>query len=80
MEKYGDVEKIEVLRGEEAQVLNDHMEKTGRYSVSDFNKTQKKELLDDLELARSRMEDEGGASPSNRTDDEVERSSDRDSK
>lgn len=79
MQKYGDVEKLEVLRGEEAQVLNEHMEKTGRYSVSDFNKTQKKELLDDLEIARERMEGEGGVSPSSRTDDEDKSSSDRDS-
>lgn len=63
-EKYGDVEKIDVLRGEEAQVLNQHMEKTGRYAVSDFTKKQKEELQKDLDDARSRMEDEGGASES----------------
>ena len=62
MEKYGDVEKVDVLRGEEAQVLNKHMEKTGRYAVSDFTKSQKEDLQNDLEEARSRMQDEGGAS------------------
>lgn len=58
MKKYGDVEKLEVLRGEEAQVLNEHMEKTGRYSVSDFNKTQKEELQRDLDAARERAKEE----------------------
>lgn len=79
MQKYGDVEKIDVLRGEEAQVLNKHMEKTGRYSVSDFNKTQREEFLKDLESARERMEGEGGTSGSDRTDDANERPSDQDS-
>ena len=79
MEKYGDVEKVEVLRGEEAQVLQKHMEKTGRYAVSDFNKGQKEDLQRDLDEARARMEDEGGASETSRTDDKAKRSSDRDS-
>lgn len=79
MEKYGDVEKAEVLRGEEAQVLNQHMERTGRYSVSDFNKTQKEALQRDLEEARARMESEGGSVKSSRDASEDERSSDSDS-
>jgi len=49
MQKYGDVEKLDVLVGEEAQVLNEHMERTGRYKVSDFTKAQKEELQRDLE-------------------------------
>lgn len=59
IQKFGDVEKVEVLRGEEAQVLNDHMERTGKYKVSDFSKDEKKELTQDLEAAK--WEDEGGS-------------------
>lgn len=53
MQKYGDVEKIDVLRGEEAQVLNDHMARTGKYKVSDFNKGEKEELQSALNSVKS---------------------------
>lgn len=65
IQKFGDVEKLEVLRGEEAQVLNDHMERTGKYKVSDFTKDEKDKLAEDLEAAK--WTDEGG-SPSSSDD------------
>lgn len=52
MQKFGDIEKIDVLRGREASVLNEHMRKSGTYSVSDFSDDQKEELIKDLEEAR----------------------------
>ncbi len=52
MQKFGDVEKIEVLAGEEAQVLNKHMKRTGKYKVSDFDKEEKKALQAELESVR----------------------------
>lgn len=59
IQKFGDVEKLEVLRGEEAQVLNDHMTRTGKYAVSDFTEDEKESLAHDLEAAK--WVDEGGA-------------------
>ena len=49
MQKFGDTEKVEILRGEQATVLNDHMKKTGKFKVSDFSKDEKAELQRDLE-------------------------------
>lgn len=52
MQKTGDAEKLEVLVGKEAQVLNKHMAKLGKYKVSDFSKDEKDALTADLEAAR----------------------------
>jgi hypothetical protein len=57
MQKFGDVEKIEVLKGKEAQVLNQHMNKLGKYKVSDFSKEEKQALQQELESVRP-QEDE----------------------
>lgn len=46
--------KIEVLRGEEAQVLNDHFAKTGKYAVSDFSEDEREAL--DADLSQTREE------------------------
>lgn len=52
MQKTGDAEKLEVLAGKEAQVLNKHFAKLGKYQVSDFSKEEKDALSADLEAAR----------------------------
>jgi hypothetical protein len=54
MKKIGDVEKIEVLRGAEAQVLNEAFKRTGKYQVSLFDEEEKKRLDDELEAARTK--------------------------
>lgn len=48
--------KIEVLRGRQAEVLNEHFAKTGKYAVSDFSDDER-ELLDS-ELAASKSDEE----------------------
>ena len=45
--------KIEVLRGEEAQVLNEHQAKTGKYAVSDFSDEERKALESDLSKVKA---------------------------
>jgi len=57
MQKFGDVEKIEVLQGKEAQVLNKHMSKLGKYKVSDFSKDEKEALAAELESVRPKEEE-----------------------
>jgi len=46
--------KIEVLRGEEAQVLNDHFAKTGKYAVSDFNEEEREALDQSLNEVKAK--------------------------
>lgn len=48
MRKYTQAEKIEVLSGREAQVINEHFEKVGKYQVSAFSDEEKDSLLEDL--------------------------------
>lgn len=57
MQKTGDAEKIEVLKGEEAQVLNKHMSKLGKYKVSDFSKEEKEALQSELDSVRPADDD-----------------------
>jgi hypothetical protein len=45
--------KIEVLRGPEAQVLNEHFAKTGKYAVSDFSDDERQALDTDLNEVRA---------------------------
>lgn len=45
--------KLNVLRGEEAQVLNDHFAKTGKYAVSDFSDQEKEDLDASLNEVRA---------------------------
>lgn len=61
MEKYGDVEKLKVVEGAEAVVLHEHMERTGKYKVSDFSKSEKEELQTDLEAVRESVEEDDGS-------------------
>lgn len=56
MKKTGDAEKLEVLRGREAQVLHSHMQRTGRYSVADFTEDEMKLLKFELKQARDQDE------------------------
>lgn len=64
MKKYTQSEgKLEVLRGLEAQALNDHFAKTGKRAVSDFDEEERSALEADLEDARKQetaMNDEAG--------------------
>ena len=49
MKKYTKGEgKLEVLRGAQANVLNQHFAKTGKYQVSDFTEEERKALDEDL--------------------------------
>jgi hypothetical protein len=52
MQKKGDEQKVEVLRGREANVLHSHMEHTGKTSLSRFSDSEMEELNRDLETAR----------------------------
>lgn len=53
MKKYTQSEgKLEVLRGREANVLNDHFSKTGKFAVSDFSDDEREALNADLDAAR----------------------------
>lgn len=45
--------KLQVLRGDEAQVLNDHFAKTGKYAVSEFSSEEKDELESALDAAKN---------------------------
>lgn len=56
-QKYGDVEKLDVLRGREAQVLDEHSKRLGKYRVSDFTDKQKEALLEDLNAVRKEAYD-----------------------
>lgn len=60
MKKYTQSESIEVLRGKEAQVLNDHFEKTGKASLSAFSAEEKKNVLSEL---NSITEEKSGQDP-----------------
>lgn len=57
-QKYGDVEKLDVLRGREAQILDEHSKRLGKYRVSDFTEKQKEALLDDLNAFRKEAYEE----------------------
>lgn len=57
MRKTGGPEKIEVLRGKEAVVLNEHLAKTGK-SLEDFTKKEREELHADLDEVREEADDE----------------------
>lgn len=48
MKKYGQNEPLEVFRGKEAAVVNDHMQKVGK-AVSDFDSEQLDALRADLQ-------------------------------
>lgn len=66
MRKYADGEgKLEVLRGREANALNAHMERLGKFSVSDFSDDEREALQADLEKAREEDENEQRASEAN---------------
>jgi hypothetical protein len=53
IKKYADAEgELEVLRGKEAQVINEHFSKTGKRTVSDFSEQEREDLNKDLEAAR----------------------------
>ena len=56
--KEGEAEQAEVLRGREANVLHDHIEKTGKTSLSRFSGSEMDELNRDLETARREDEEE----------------------
>lgn len=58
MKKYAEAEgNLEVLRGREAQVMNDHLQRVGK-AVSDFDTEEKKALQVDLEQARKENKEE----------------------
>ena len=59
MQKTGDAEKLEVLVGKEAQVLNKHMERLGKYKVSDFDKDEREALQTELEAVRPQEDSDG---------------------
>jgi hypothetical protein len=52
VKKYGDIEKLEVLHGEEANVLNQHMRHVGKFQVSNFSDEEKEALQSDLQRVR----------------------------
>jgi hypothetical protein len=55
--KYAESEgDLEVLRGKEAVVLNEHFSKTGKRAVSDFSAAERKALNKDLDSAREEEE------------------------
>jgi len=56
--KKGDAQKLEVLRGKEAQVLHTHMQRTGKYQLSDFTEEEMATLREELERAREAEETE----------------------
>lgn len=57
MKKYAQGEgDVEVLRGEEAVVVNEHLAKTGK-AVSDFNEKERKAFFNDLEKVRGTESD-----------------------
>lgn len=45
--------KLKVLRGDEAQVLNDHFAKTGKYAVSEFSSEEREELNSALDAVNN---------------------------
>jgi hypothetical protein len=58
MRKYSDSEgKLEVLRGEEAVVVNEHLSKTGK-AVSDFDDSERQALHADLDRVRGSKKDD----------------------
>lgn len=60
--------KIEVLRGREAEVLNEHFAKTGKYAISDFNDDERDAL--DSELEETRVKEESPKVETRGGDDE----------
>lgn len=63
MRKYAEGEgKMEVLRGAEANVLHDHMERLRKFSVAEFSDEEKDALQRDLSEVRKQEEDEARAS------------------
>lgn len=68
MKKYTQAEgELEVLRGLEAQALNDHFAKTGKRAVSDFSDEERKAL--DADLAEARRQETAINSESGRNGD-----------
>lgn len=58
MKKTGDAEKAEVVySGAEAEVVRDHLVRTGK-ALSDFDDAEKKQLDRDLKVARNDLEKE----------------------
>jgi hypothetical protein len=56
MKKYSQGEgNLEVLRGEEAVVVNEHLSKTGK-AVSDFNENERQALHADLDRVRPKQD------------------------
>jgi hypothetical protein len=45
--------KLEVLRGPEAEVLNQHFARTGKYAVSDFSDDERAALDESLNEVRA---------------------------
>lgn len=60
MKKYGDTEKLEVLRGHEAQALANFEKKVGK-TLADFEKDEREELHKLLDVARKRNEEDDRA-------------------
>ena len=56
MKKTGEAVPAEVFTGEEAVVLNEHLQKRGK-ALSDFTENQREELEADLEATRSKSEE-----------------------
>jgi hypothetical protein len=52
MRKTGQPEKLEVLRGREAQVLHEHQQRLGKYSLADFDGDEMKSLESELDQVR----------------------------
>jgi len=63
MKKTGDAVKAVVFSGEEAVVLNEHLQKQGK-ALSDFTDKQREALDSDLEAVRPKAEESKSDSPS----------------
>jgi hypothetical protein len=58
MKKYSQGEgSLEILRGDEAVVVNEHLSKTGK-AISDFSDEERKALHSDLDKVRGTEESE----------------------
>jgi len=65
MQKYTKGEgKLEVLRGLEAQALNDHFAKTGKRAVSEYDEQELEDLNSALEDARAKQRELDGSEES----------------
>lgn len=54
MKKYGDAQELDVVRGQEAQVLHEHMNKLGKFKVSDFTEKQLENLREELDKLKEK--------------------------